>query len=130
MKYGYFFYVIIGFCQKYFVWKADSMIFFGRDVQTESEWMETGKRLMHLPVGGAFVDTGSSGRSGKGSDPGCAVCKRSGNKFLDVCAGNGCACSFPDMLILCFRKRHGEKGYCGIFGVLIGLLLCGSLWQL
>ena len=55
MKYGYFFYVIIGFLSGSILFgRLIPMIFRGVDVQTESE-DGIRERLMHLPVEALFV---------------------------------------------------------------------------
>ena len=93
MKYGYFFYVIMGFLSGSILFgRLIPMIFRGVDVQTESEDGNPGT-FNAFACGGAFcgilvllADLGKGGASG------CPVRQGSGNGFLDVCAGNGRAC--------------------------------------
>ena len=126
MKYGYFFYVIIGFLSGSILFgRLIPMIFRGVDVRDKSLRMEIRERLMHLPRGGAFCGIlVLLADLGKGAIPVALCAKDLGiNSWMFALVMAAPVFGHAHSL---FQKGHGGKAIAVSFGVLIGLL---PLWR-
>ena len=125
MKYGYFFYVIMGFLSGSILFgRLIPMIFRGVDVQTESEDGNPGT-FNAFACGGAFCGIlVLLADLGKGALP-VALCARDLGMDSWMFALVMAAPVFGHAHSL-FQKGHGGKAIAVSFGVLIGLL---PLWQ-